>query len=117
MANSYNLNDAAVIIMANILGGFLADPNFNGDRTNINDTVNFAYKLTLAAVYKLSGVVGDMSVAVPPASNFAAGWDGTGKVYTPPPTAPPPPTFVEPSVVTFTADNSIAPIRGSTSPD
>lgn len=98
MANSYNLNDAYVIIMAHTIGGILSNPSINPTVLTISDLVTKAARIAKAGTYEASLVVGDMSTAQPPASNFLPEFTTSQPTATQPASIPEA-VFVPPSTV------------------
>jgi hypothetical protein len=99
MAQSYNLHDVYAIQFAQVMSGLLARPDFPASTLTLAEFLDIVEPIAKGATRRLANTVGDMSTAVPPTTDYDAGWTGSSNLFEPPAAQAAPAPYVPPTSV------------------
>lgn len=104
-----NLADTYCQQLAAVMTGLLARADFPADRLTIQQFLDIAGPIALAATRRLATTVTDLSVVTPPVTDFNGGYSLSSIMFTATQQAPPSPTYVPPNVVQTPGGNYVPP--------
>lgn len=116
MAQSYNLGDVYAIQFGQIMSGLLSRNDFPASRMSLSEILDAVEPLALAATRRIADTVGDMSTAVPPVTDYDAGYNLGSSLYVVPQDAAPPAPYIRPTTVLTPGGDRIAYVDRTLNP-